>query len=67
MFFFERLVDRIVYRALRTFDQFVALVYSYLPIGILRKYRASKERAAADVPSPKPVTEKELVGASQKH
>jgi hypothetical protein len=67
MFFFERTVDRIVYRALRTFDQFVALLYSYLPIGILRKYRASKGRAAAEAPAPKPVTEKELVGASQKH
>lgn len=65
-FFFERLVDRIVYRGLRTFDQFVALIYSYLPIGILRKYRASKARAA-EVPAPKPVAEKGLAAASHKH
>jgi hypothetical protein len=65
MFLLERTVDRVVYRALRVFDQFVALVYSYLPIGILRKYRASKGRSVAVVPS-KPA-EQELVGASQKH
>lgn len=62
IFFFERLVDRILYRGLRTFDQFVALVYSYLPIGVLRKYRAAKRRPA--VPSTRPVPDKELVGAS---
>jgi hypothetical protein len=65
-FFFERAMDRVAYRTLRMFDQFVALVYSYLPIGILRKYRASKGRDIAVVP-PKPVAEKELVGASHKH
>jgi hypothetical protein len=66
MFFFERLVDRIAYRGLRIFDQGVALIYSYLPIGILRKYRASKGRASADALAPKHAAEKELVAASQK-
>jgi hypothetical protein len=64
--FFERAVDHMTYRTLRMFDQFVALVYSYLPIGILRRYRASKGRELAVV-APKPVAEKELVGASHKH
>jgi hypothetical protein len=67
MFFFERLVDRVAYRGLRTFDEFVALVYSYLPIGLLRKYRASKGRTAPEPVAEKRVTEKELVGAAQKH
>jgi hypothetical protein len=66
MFFFERLVDRIAYRGLRIFDQGVALIYSYLPIGILRKYRASKGRATADALEPRHAAEKELVAASQK-
>lgn len=64
-FSFERLADSVTYRTLRIFDQFVALVYSYLPIGILRKYRASKGRPVAVVPSK--ADEQELVGASQKH
>jgi hypothetical protein len=63
--FIERAVDCGTYRTLRMFDQFVALVYCYLPIGILRKYRASKGRDIAPVP-PKPA-EQELVGASHKH
>ncbi len=54
----------IVYRGLRTFDQGVALIYSYLPIGILRKYRASKGRATADALAPKRAAEKELVAAA---
>jgi hypothetical protein len=67
LFFFERLVDRIAYRSLRIFDQGVALIYSYLPIGILRKYRASKGRASADALAPKHAAENELVTtASQK-
>ena len=67
MFFFEYLVDRLVYRGLRMFDQFVALVYSYLPLGLLRRYRASKGRTAEPVPQ-KRMAEEELVAAtSQKH
>ena len=64
MFFLERLVDRILYRGLRTFDQFVALVYSYAPIGLLRKYRESKRHPSVQ-DSSKPVAEKELVGAPE--
>lgn len=64
-FFFERAVDRVLYRGLRTFDQLVALVYSYLPIGILKKYRASKERPVSEARARKPIAEKELVGASK--
>ena len=60
MFFFERLVDSILYRGLRAFDQVVALIYSYLPIAILRRYRASKGRPTADVL--KRVADKELGG-----
>lgn len=66
LFFFERLADGISYRGLRMFDQFVALVYSYLPIGLLRKYRASKGRPAPEPVAAKRVAESELVGASQK-
>jgi hypothetical protein len=67
MFFFEYLVDRILYRGLRVFDQLVALVYSYLPLGLLRRYRASKGRTAEALPE-KQVAEEELVAAaSQKH
>ncbi|HTS38228.1 MAG TPA: sulfotransferase [Candidatus Solibacter sp.] len=64
-FFVERTLDRALYRSLRTFDQFVALVYSYLPIGVLRKYRASRERPVSDSRARKPIAEKELVGASK--
>lgn len=64
MFFFERLADRVLYRGLRTFDQFVALVYSYAPLGLLRKYRASKGHPSVPVAA-KPVAEKELVGAPE--
>ena len=66
-FFFEKLVDRILYRGLRAFDRAVALLYCHLPIELLRKYRASKGRVAPEVVAEKPVSEKELVGASQKH
>jgi hypothetical protein len=72
-FFFERLVDQIVYRGLRTFDQAVALLYCYLPIGILRKYRAAKGRASSDAlaalqgESVEAEPEKELAAAAQKH
>jgi hypothetical protein len=71
MFFFERLVDRVLYRGLRAFDQAVALIYCSLPIGILRKYRASKSRGTPQVEAEKRAAEKEagkeLVGASQKN
>jgi hypothetical protein len=66
MFFFERVVDRIVYRGLRAFDQFVAFVYSYLPMGVLRKYRASKAHAAGEISAAKPVADKEFAAVSQK-
>jgi hypothetical protein len=62
-FFLERWIDRLSYRSLRTFDQAIAFVYCYLPIGILRKYRASKSSAIAD----QPVAEKQLAAASHKN
>jgi hypothetical protein len=40
----------------------VALIYSYLPIAMLRRYRASKGRPTADVL--KRVADKELAGAA---
>src|SRR5579859_5678809 len=64
MFFVERLVDRVLYRGLRAFDQLVALLYSYVPIGMLRKYRASKGRATADVLAPKQAADKGLAAAA---
>jgi len=72
LFFFERLVDRVLYRGLRAFDQFVAMLYCYLPLGILRKYRASKGRAtpepvAGERAAGQEVANEELVGASQKN
>jgi hypothetical protein len=69
LFFLERLVDRIGYRGLRAFDRTVALIYCYLPIQVLRQYRASKGRVATELVEARqePVADKELVGASQKH
>ncbi len=66
LFFFERLVDRVLYRGLRGFDRLVAFLYCYLPIGILRKYRASKGQLTPERAADKRLPEKELVGASQK-
>ncbi len=65
-FLFERLVDRITYRGLRTFDQLVALMYCYLPIGLLRKYRASKAGAASEPCAEATVEDKELATAAHK-
>ncbi len=67
-FFFERMVDQIVYRGLRSFDQFVASLYCYLPLALLRKYRAAKGRASADaLVASQAEPEKELAAAAQKH
>lgn len=65
-FFFERLVDRVLYRSLRTFDGLVAMIYSYFPLSFLQKYRASKERQVPATPPLKRVEGNALVGASQK-
>jgi len=65
-FFFERLVDRIAYRGLRTFDHLVALMYCYLPIGLLRSYRASKAGAASEPCAETTVEDKELATAAHK-
>lgn len=69
MFFFERLVDRVLYRGLRAFDQAVAFAYCYLPIEVLQKYRASKGRAVPKfvAAGEERIPEKEPVGASPKH
>ncbi len=63
LFFAERWLDRILYRGLRTFDQAVAVAYCYLPIKVLRKYRASKSAGI----SHEAVPEKRLAAASQKN
>jgi hypothetical protein len=70
MFFFERLLDSVLYRSLRAFDRAVALVYCYLPLGVLRKYRASKSRGTLEAAEKRPAekeADKELVGAAQKN
>jgi hypothetical protein len=38
----ERTKDRLIFRAYRTLDAAVVLVYCFAPIGLLRKYRAVK-------------------------
>lgn len=58
----ERFLDRFFYRSLRAFDQVVAIAYCYLPIELLRRYRASKSRVPQE-----PVAEKQLAAASQKN
>jgi hypothetical protein len=63
LFFAERWFDRAVYRGLRTFDQAVAVAYCYLPLGLLRKYRASKSVVDATESMPK----KRLAPATQKN
>jgi hypothetical protein len=65
-FAFERIVDRVLYRSLRTFDQLIAFLYCYLPIEILRNYRTAKAGSVAGPRSEKPISEKEMVGAVQK-
>ena len=40
----ERTRDGVLFRVLRAFDRFTALVYCYAPISILRRYRASKSK-----------------------
>ena len=62
MFSFERIADRILYRLLRGFDQAVVFIYSYIPMGMLRKYRASKGRAGTEV-----LADKNFVSAPQKN
>lgn len=62
-FFFERSVDHIVYRGLRAFDQAVAMLYCYLPLGLLRKYRASKGGNIVNPPAP----EEHLAAAAPKN
>ncbi|HEY6769296.1 MAG TPA: sulfotransferase [Candidatus Sulfotelmatobacter sp.] len=63
LFFAERWRDRLLYRSLRAFDQAVAFAYCYLPIGILRKYRASKSAVTLESPA----AEKRLAAATQKN
>lgn len=65
LFFIERSVDQFAYRALRKFDRVVALLYCYLPLGLLRQYRASKGRITPEPAAANRATEKELVGASK--
>ncbi len=61
--FGERVFDRLLYRGWRAFDQTVAFAYCYLPLKLLRKYRATKEPATSD----ERVSEKRLAAASQKN
>ena len=43
----ERIKDQFVFRAYRSLDAAVVLVYCFAPIGLLRKYRAVKAQAVA--------------------
>ncbi|HEY4903821.1 MAG TPA: sulfotransferase [Candidatus Sulfotelmatobacter sp.] len=63
LFFGERILDRLLYRGLRAFDQAVAVAYCYLPLKLLRKYRTSKIPASPNERAP----EKRLAAASQKN
>jgi Sulfotransferase family len=65
LFFVERFVDNFAYRILRKFDRIVSLIYCYVPIELLRKYRASKGRPTPEPASENRAEEKELVGASK--
>ena len=40
----ERSRDEVLFRALRAFDRFTALVYCYAPISLLRRYRSAKSK-----------------------
>jgi Sulfotransferase family len=54
---FSRLVDRVLYLTLRIRDRVSPLVFSFIPISLLRRYRESKRRRreATDVAQPGPV------------
>lgn len=66
LFTIQRLAERALYRGLRVFDQMVAVLYCYLPIRILRRYRASKGRGKNETLPQTEMPDKELVGAHQK-
>jgi len=40
----ERTRDEVLFRVLRAFDRFTALVYCYAPISLLRRYRSAKSK-----------------------
>jgi hypothetical protein len=40
----ERLLDRALYRCLRTYDSMVVLIYCFAPLGLLKAYRAYRRR-----------------------
>jgi hypothetical protein len=40
----ERTVDEVLFRALRAFDRFTSSIYCVVPITLLRRYRAAKDR-----------------------
>jgi hypothetical protein len=61
LFLLERIVDRMLYRSLRTFDQFVIFIYCFAPLPLLKKYRSVKGRDAAAHPK------EDLVGTSQRN
>jgi hypothetical protein len=54
---FSRLVDRVLYLTLRIRDRISPLVFSFIPISLLRRYREAKRRRreASDVAQPGPV------------
>ena len=41
----ERSWDEVLFRGLRAFDRFTALVYCYAPISLLRRYRSAKSNS----------------------
>jgi hypothetical protein len=40
----ERLFDRVIYGALKLYDQFIAITYCYAPISLLQSYRGIKRQ-----------------------
>lgn len=42
----ERTTDRLIYRALRTYDLAIVLIYCFVPLFFLRRYRSLKRQAA---------------------
>lgn len=60
-FVLEKFLDRVLYRALRTYDQAVACIYCFAPLWLLRKYRATKAHRPDAV-----ATKETLVGVSVK-
>src|SRR5579863_65626 len=64
---FERAVDSLEYRALRTFDRFTALCFSFAPIWLLHRYRERKYRNKNSAQAPLREPDQAALHASRKH